>query len=160
MIAFKSLGVQLDKLVAQINNLAGSMPAGAERVLTSANAGKIILLDTIAGSVVTLPKAIGSGDVYRFMVSAVVTSNFHVIQVANADDIMQGLIFTVSDNSAAVLGWRTADDSDTITLNGTTKGSAEQGEMITIVDADASLWLVNGFTASTGTELTPFSAAV
>lgn len=161
-VAFRALQAQLDRLVTQINDgFAGqTVAAGSTRTITSSDAGKIILLDTASGSDTTLPAATGSQDVYRFMVSAVVTSGSHVIRAANGTDIMQGLIFTVSDNTNAALGWRTADDSDTITLNGTTRGGAERGEMITLVDAESGLWLVNGFTASAGTEATPFSAAV
>jgi hypothetical protein len=157
-VAFLSLQQQLDKQVVQINDgLAGqTVSAGLARSVTSSDAGKIILLNQADGSVVTLPTATGSGNVYRFMVSVVSTA--HVIKVANATDIMQGVVYTVSDNTNAVLGWRTADDSDTITLNGTTTGGAERGEMFTLVDA--TIWLVNGFTSSTGTEATPFSATV
>lgn len=161
-IAFKTLQSQLDKLVTQINSaLAGeAVSAGSTYTAGQSVAGKVILLDTVTGSVVTLPAATGTKHFYEFMVSVVATSNSHKIQVANATDIMQGLIFTVSDNTNAVLGWRTADDSDTITLNRSTMGSVERGERITLFDADAGLWLVSGFTASTGTEATPFSAAV
>ena len=161
-LAFKSLQGKLDTLVSQINKaLSGeAVAAGSTYTAAASVAGKTILLDTVTGSVVTLPAATGTKHSYHFMVSVVATSNSHKIQVANATDIMQGLIFTVSDNTNAVLGWRTDDDSDTITLNRTTTGSVERGEKITLFDAASGVWLVNGFTASTGTEATPFSAAV
>jgi len=161
-LAFKTLQSQLDKLVTQINAaLSGeAVSAGSTYTAGSSVAGKVILLDTVTGSVVTLPAATGTKHFYHFMVSVLATSNSHKIQVANATDIMQGVITTVSDNSNAVLGWRTADDSDTITLNRSTTGSVERGEWITLFDSASGVWLVNGTTASTGTEATPFSAAV
>jgi hypothetical protein len=72
---------------------------------------------------------------------------------------MTGTAYVVSDNAAAVLGYRTAADSDTITLNGTTTGGLK-GDIIRIVDVAANLFSVTVMSAATGTEATPFSATV
>lgn len=157
-------GTLITATAAEINRRCDTsgrlVAAGATLTVTEAlHDGKIILLDTAAGSVCTLPAATGSGAVFRFVVSVVATSNAHKIQVTG-NDVMQGMIFTVSDDANAVLGWRTADDSDTITLNRATTGSVERGEFVELIDAGADLYLVRGFTASTGTEASPFSAAV
>jgi hypothetical protein len=164
-LAFRSVQEQLDRLVEQINGLfdavgGGLVLAGSSYTSTSSDAGKTILLNSLTGSAVVLPAAIGTGDIYRCAVSVVATSGSHTVQVPTDTDIMQGLVFTVSDDTNAVLGWRTANDTHTITLNRTTKGSVEAGEMITFLDAEEGLWLVNGFTASTGTEATPFSGPI
>lgn len=119
-----------------------------------------ILLSLLAGFVCTLPASTGGGAKYRFRVGIVNTTNQYKIQVANASDIMQGSILTVSDNSAAVLGYNTASDSDTITLNGTTTGGLTIGDWVEVIDAKLNKWLVRGVTSSSGTEATPFSAAV
>lgn len=123
------------------------------------HAGKTILLDTAAGSVVTLPASTGAKLVYRFMVSVLATSNSHKIQVANSSDILAGTVLTAGDGPSAH-AWVTASDSDTITLNRTTTGSVVRGEWFEIVDIAANVFLVRGVTAATGTEATPFSAAV
>ncbi|NBW11858.1 MAG: hypothetical protein EBR82_27880 [Caulobacteraceae bacterium] len=136
------------------------LAAGATKTLTAADDGKVILLDTAAGSVVTLPASSGSGVRYRFVISTKATSNSHKVQVANASDIMQGVVLTLSDNSAAVLGYAAGSSDDTITLNRTTTGSTQVGEYIDVIDIATNVWAVSGVTASTGAEGTPFSAAV
>lgn len=136
------------------------LAAGATKTLTAADDGKIVLLNTAAGSIVTLPAASGSGVKYEFVVSVIATSNSHKIQVANASDIIQGIILTLSDDSAAVLAYAAGVSDDTITLNRSTTGSTKVGERIVIADVATNTWAVSGVTASTGTEATPFSAAV
>lgn len=136
------------------------LAAGATKTLTISDDGKTVLLDTAAGSVVTLPAASGSGARFRFQVKVLATSNSHKVQVANATDIIQGLITGVSDDTDAVKGWIAGATADTITLNRTTTGSVSRGEFIEIEDVAAGLFLVHGQIAQTGTEATPFSAAV
>lgn len=134
---------------------------GSAITLTSTDSGSIILLDTAAGTTVTLPAATGSGARFRFVISVIATSNSHKIQVANASDAMQGFIFTMSDDPVTVKGFfAVAGTSDTITLNRSTTGSVTRGEYIEVVDLATNLFQVFGFTSSTGTEATPFSAAV
>ena len=58
-----------------------------------------------------------------------------------------------------VVVFETAADSDTITLNGTTTGGLV-GADVELIDIAADTWFVNVRTAATGTEATPFSAAV
>ncbi len=125
---------------------------------THAN-GPLLRFAVAAGATVTLPASAGNGDRYRFMVHTTVTSNSAKIQVANATDVMQGMVFTCMDTDGSVSGWETASTSDTITLNGTTTGGVK-GDYIEIEDAIAGFWRVIGHTSSTGTEATPFSAAV
>lgn len=140
------------------NTLQGVGSALAYRV--TKHKGKTILLDTLTGSTFTLPASTGKGQKIRFQVSLVPTSNSHIIKVANASDIIQGTIHTVSDNSAAVLGYIAGASDDTITLNRTTTGGVTIGEYIELEDIKKNVWAVRGFTASTGTEATPFSSTV
>lgn len=135
--------------------------AGSARTLTADDAGKIIQLDTVAGSTVTLPASSGSGIQFTFVVSALATSNSHIIKVANASDIMVGKILTVdTDSSDAAANFATTSTSDTITLNRSTTGSVRTGETITAIDIAANRWLIDGIVFVTGTPATPFSAAV
>lgn len=142
--------------------------AGATKTLTRAsNASQTVLLDTLAGSVVTLPAATGTGMMFRFVVSVLATSNSHKVQVANATDFMiGGVTFADTDGTAAVDSFMcvnsgtVATNSDTITLNRSTTGSVSVGEWFDVRDIAANTWLVTGLLSNTGTPTTPFSAAV
>jgi hypothetical protein len=75
---------------------------------------------------------------------------------------MYGQIVTCSTSDTPDLAqpWITAADSDTITLNGTTTGGLSVGDYIELIDIATNKWLVLGFTTTSSTEATPFSAAV
>jgi hypothetical protein len=120
----------------------------------------IVLNDPDAALTITLPAATGSGVKFRIVVGEVNTDS-HVIQVTG-DDTMDGNILTNSTGDTPDLAqfWPTAADSDTITLNGTTTGGAAIGDVIDLEDIASNQWRVLGFTTSSGTEATPFSAAV
>lgn len=134
---------------------------GSALTLTRAlHDGKTILLDTAAGTTITLPASSGSGMRFRFVISVVATSNSHIIKVANATDVMSGVIVSANDTDGSASAWETAATSDTITLNRTTTGSTIIGEWVEIEDVLSGFWAVRGCTASTGTEATPFSATV
>jgi hypothetical protein len=152
---------------ATINDLVrlstvAPVAGGSAITLTQADhAGKIINLDTAAGTTATLPAATGSGAVYKFVVTVLATSNSHIIKVANSSDAMQGSIRSVDDTSDNVVGFfAVAGTSDTITLNRSTTGSVTIGEEITITDIAANRFQVIGFTSNTGSPATPFSATV
>ena len=119
-----------------------------------------MLTGTGAAFTQKLPPATGSGAVYKFVVGAVNTSN-HVIEVTG-NDVMYGNVVTNSTGDTPDLAqfWPTAADSDTITLNGTTQGGQAIGDQIECIDIAADKWAVLGVTTSSGTEATPFSAAV
>lgn len=144
--------------------LAARLVAGgsATTLTVADHEGKTILLDTLAGTTITLPAATGSGAKFRFVVSVVNTSNSHVIEVADATDIMYGNIIANSTGDTPDLAqpWPTAADSDTITLNGTTTGGLAIGDWIEVEDIKANAWAVTGVVTASGTEATPFSAAV
>jgi hypothetical protein len=136
--------------------LAGSTLAMTE----AAHESKIILLDQLTGSVVTLPASTGGGAIYRILVLETATSNSHVIKVANASDEFRGYVIQDSDTATAPNIWWAADNDDTITLNRTTTGLAAQGEYFDIVDAKLNHYYVRGYSQASGTEATPFSATV
>lgn len=135
--------------------------AGSARTLTADDSGKIVQLDTLAGSTVTLPAALGTGNIYTCVVTVLATSNSHKIQVANATDVMRGVVASVdTDTSDAVAFFAAATASDTITLNRSTTGSVSIGETFRLRDVKAGFWQVEGWYGATGTPATPFSAAV
>lgn len=125
---------------------------------THAN-GPLLRFAVAAGATVTLPASSGNGDRYRFLVHTTITSNSAKIQVANATDVMEGMIMACQDAADTVLGFETDSTSDTITLNGSTTGGI-RGDYIEIEDAISGFWRVLGHTSATGIEATPFSAAV
>lgn len=137
------------------------LAAGATLTLTEAtHNGRLIKLDTAAGSVVTLPASTGNGARYRFVVSVLATSNSHIVKVANATDVMRGVIFTMDDTAANAEAYAAGSTSDTITLNRSTTGSVTLGEYIEIEDFAAGFFLVRGGITNTGSSATPFSATV
>lgn len=135
--------------------------AGSTLTLTEAShSGKIIKLDTAAGSTVTLPTSTGGGGIYRFIVSVLATSNSHIVKVANASDIIQGVINMVEDTAGTTNGWASAASSDTITLNRSTTGSVIRGEWLEIIDVTSGIFMVKGCVANSAAGATPFSATV
>jgi hypothetical protein len=150
---------------AEINRAADvstrMVAAGGTLAMTeAAHEGKIIKLDTAAGSVVTLPASTGGGAVYRFLVTTTATSNSHIIKVANASDEFRGFVVQDASEATAPNIWWAADNDDTITLNRTTSGLAAQGEYFEIVDAVLNHYYVKGYSQASGAEETPFSATV
>ena len=132
----------------------------ADTTMTAAsNAGRTMNLNIASGATVPLPAASGSGNTYRFFVQTTVTSNNYKIQVANANDTMSGVAVVANDGGATASIFETAADSDTITLDGTTTGGILGGH-IEIQDVASNKFRVLINQAATGSEATPFSAAV
>lgn len=121
------------------------------------HAGNVVNLSAAAGLTVTLPASSGKGDVYDLFVVTTVTSNNYVIQVANATDILQGVIHLTTDIAGTSMP--TASTSDTITMNGSTTGGVK-GSWVRVKDVSSGVWRLEGGLICTGTEATPFSAAV
>ena len=146
-----------------LDNFVGGnvIPGGSAITLTKANTKDTVLLDTAAGTTVTLPASTGDKSVYNVLVSVLATSNSHIVKVANTNDVIQGSIW-ISDTDTA--GTTTAFSgnatSDTITLNRSTTGSVTIGEWIQIVDVLAGTYAVTGLLSNTGTGTSPFSATV
>lgn len=145
---------------------SASVNAGSALTLDDTYNGITVNLNTLTGSVVTLPPATGSGKRYKVLQTVLATSNSHKIQVANASDFFIGAISQGQASNAAGT-WPAANsttvstNSDTITLNRTTTGGTVVGEFIEVTDVAANTWHVaDGLLYSSGTAATPFSAAV
>lgn len=136
-------------------------PTGVVRTITDATAtltdfeaGGLIVVNRAAGCTITLPAATGSG--YSYTITTIVDQTGDlVIQAPDASNVMQGVALT--DMSGVI--WPTADATDTITLNGTTSGGLK-GTRVELVDVAANTWNVLVIGEASGTEVTPFSAAV
>jgi hypothetical protein len=128
----------------------------------AAHEGKTLLLGEVGGNAsltVTLPAATGSGAVFHFVVSVVNTSNY-VIQVADATDTIDGTIMYLADGGNTVVGFEADGTDDTATFNGTTTGGAAIGDWVELRDIASNQYAISGQMTATGTEATPFSAAV
>jgi hypothetical protein len=121
------------------------------------HAGTVVVLDSTTGRIITLPASTGKGDVYSVYIKTTVSSGNHVIQVANSTDVMNGAIGLTTDIAGSVMP--ASATSDTITMNGSTTGGVA-GSNVTFTDVAAGFWKINGDLICTGTEATPFSAAV
>lgn len=139
--------------------------SGAVAVTSATLAGRFALMNgasTANGSLTyTLPAATGSGNTYTFVVGTASTgTGTYVVKVKNSTDVMAGRAYMLTDNAAdAIIGFETAADTDTVTLNGSTTGGAK-GDVVTITDIASGLFLVKCDLSGTGTEATPFSATV
>lgn len=133
---------------------------GSAKTLTSADAGKVVQLDTAAGTTITLPAATGTGNIYTFVTTVIATSNSHIVKVANATDVMSGALQVVDNADGTCTSFGTVAASDTITLNRTTTGSVKIGERFSVQDVKAGYFAVWGVVIATGSEATPFSATV
>ena len=128
-------------------------------ITAAAHAGRTMNLNIASGATVTLPAASGTGNTYRFFVQTTVTSNNYKIQVASGDDTMSGVAVVANDGGATASIFETAADSAPITLDGTTTGGILGGH-IEIQDVASNKFRVLINQAATGSEATPFSAAV
>lgn len=129
--------------------------------------GKVVVVNRAAGTTITLPAATGSGARYQIFIGLLVTSTNVILQVGNASDYMRGFAYVKSDDSATSANtYITANsgtpstESDTITWNRTTTGACIVGDYIEVIDIAANVWAVETENNATGTEATPFSAAV
>lgn len=142
-----------------VSNYGLTTITGATATITAAaHAGHTIVSDLAATQTLTLPAATGSGNRYKFVVNTTKTGDL-VIQVANSTDIMKGTALLFADGGDTTLGFATAADTDTVTLDGTTTGGIA-GAMVELTDIKSGVWHVQVVSDASGTEATPFSAAV
>ena len=127
--------------------------------LTAADAGTVLTVNAAAGLTLTLPAASGTGRSFEIVIGTTVTSNNAIIQVANTTDVMTGLCILAQDSADTAVAFETASDTDTITMNGSTTGGIK-GDRIVLKDIASGLWSVSMTGSGTGSEATPFSAAV
>lgn len=125
-------------------------------ITDDAHVGQRVVFNRAAGVTATLPAATGSGNRYEF-IGAVDATGDQIIQVTG-DDTMAGVAYLGNDSAGASCFY-TAATSDTITMDGSTKGGLK-GWRVICDDIAADTWAVMVFSEASGTEATPFSAAV
>jgi hypothetical protein len=132
--------------------------AGTALTLTTDDAGRVIFLNSLTGSAVTLPPATGSGYEYKFVVKVVNTSGTAKIATDNVATLY-GVMEV--DKAGTVTNYTSAGTNKSVKfLFGGTQGAFAVGDMIILIDTDVNVWSIQGFTQGTGTLATPFSATV
>lgn len=161
-----SAGVlQVDTGTLQANIPIVAVTSSTVSLTAAVHGGAVTTLSRAAGITATLPAATGSGAFFRIANLTTVTSNNHIIQVANANDYMLGSAIIAADAGSTNNMFETANtgttstETDTITMDGSTKGGIK-GDFIELIDVAANIWFVRMVGSATGTEASPFSAAV
>jgi hypothetical protein len=95
--------------------------------------------------------------VYTVFIKTTVNSSNHDVQVANSTDVMNGGVALSTDIGGTNM--LCSATSDTCTMNGSTTGGLA-GSWLRFTDVAAGFWQTEGFMVTTGTEATPWSAAV
>lgn len=127
-------------------------------VLTTAQSGRVILVDDAAGLDFTLP-ALSASDIgthFLFVVTVTVSSNSFRVTAASGDLLFGGIQLTDFD-TADKCAFFAPDGNDLImTMNGSTQGG-KQGTWVEYIASSATQWLVRGVGAADGTLATMFS---
>ena len=147
----------LQELFDRASGAVVNVTAATVTILAATHSGRVVTLNRAGGITATLPAATGSGDRYTFIVGTTFTGD-GIIQVVG-DDTMCGHAIVAQDGGDTSVVFEAGATADTITLNGTTTGGLK-GASVELVDIAADTWWARVVTAATGTEATPFSAAV
>jgi polygalacturonase len=107
---------------------------------------RLNLLGEVGGDALvtlTLPEATGSGDVYRFVVSVVNTSNYVIVTADTTNCGIYGTLNILDVDSNAQTAYAGVAADDKITLNGTTSGG-QIGDWLELTDIATDQWSVRG----------------
>jgi len=129
-----------------IDNLGVVTHVATGNVTLADHGGRLNLLGEVGGDAavtLTLPEAVGSGAVYKFIVSVVNTSNY-VIKTADATNCgIYGTLNILDVDSNAQTAYAGVAADDVITLNGTTTGG-QLGDWLELTDFATDKWSVRG----------------
>lgn len=132
--------------------------------ISTKHADRNVILNNAAGVTATLPKASGTGDVYKFTVGILATANSHIIKCGSTADNIVGMVMItdvdVGDQGTVRAFATGGSTTDTITMNRSTTGSATKGEFIELQDIANNTWSVRGMLSNTGIGATPFGSTV
>lgn len=128
-------------------------------VLTTAQSGRVLLVDDAAGLDFTLP-AIAAGDIgthFQFAVTVTITSNNFRVTAASGD-LLFGALWMADFDTANTGAYFTADGTDdlVLTMNGSTTGG-KKGTWVEFIATSATQWFVKGNAFGDGSLATPFS---
>lgn len=128
----------------------------ATTTLTAAQSGSVVLFDSAAGIVYTLPTPT-VGINFTFVTTVSVTSNAYEVVVANETNtfMLGGVSVGVAAGTSSVFFGNGTSHVE-VTSNGTTTGGLV-GSYYTVTCVSATLWQAEGFLSGSGTVATPFS---
>lgn len=144
------------------NRSAIPVAVGAALTAKAGVSGIVYALDTAAGSVLTLPAAIGSGLKLGAYVKTSATSNAHKILTSPITDKLIGRATgsvaagtTLQFSGAAAAGYHSIQ----MPFAGTQPSGGLEGDVFDFTDVAAGVWLVQAQYESGTTSTTPFSTA-
>ena len=139
-----------------------TLPTGATTCTVEDHANRLLLVAAAAAAVtVTLPRATGSGDVYRVLNTVARTSGALTFKVSASTPTNLMNVMVKSMDSTAVATDTSAwfmTNATQIALNITTTGGLG-GDYFEFVDGAAGTWYVRGETRCSGDKATPLTAA-
>ena len=145
--------------VATLDERVVTLGTGTTTLDPAKHANRLLLISTAAAAyTIKLPEAVGSGDVYEFLVTVAHTSGSIAIQAqsANGSNVFVGQI--TNHGSANVVTKFASTTNDIITLNNTTTGGQAAGDRLKIVDSAVDTWtVIDGLFSTSGAQATPFS---
>jgi len=141
---------------------SGTAPVacGATCTLGAANQNTITKFDTAAGSVGTLPAALGTGAKYSIVVTTAVTSNADKVLLTTVTDTIIGTAVGENAGTAKVfVGNASTYHSIQMPFAGTQPSGGFIGDEINCTDIAATIWFCNVKYQAGTTPTTPYSAS-
>ncbi len=158
-------GTTVTATAAELNSVADVSARVVVIVATDAitvaeHEGRVNMLAEVGGDAavtLTMPEATGSGNVFKFWIGVVNTSDY--IIAALTTDTFSGSIVVVTDGGDTIEAFEVDGTDDTLTFNGTTTGGVTIGDWVEFVDCLDTTWCVNGTMTGSGDEVTPASGS-
>ena len=142
--------VELTATPAEVNSVcdaSGKIVAltATASITAALHANRICYITGTAAAAYTLPEATGTGDIYRFIMGEVNTNGTTLVAADTTNTSYQGSMNLLDVDSTAQTAFFTvtAGGTDTVTLDGTTKGG-QIGDVVEFIDLATDVWHVNG----------------
>lgn len=116
---------------------------GTAAITVALHCDKVLYVTGTAAATYTLPAATGSGARFNFNMGQVNTNGFKIISSETTTHRIYGVMNILDVDAAAQQAYSSLATSDTIDLNGTTKGGAI-GDWIQLVDVATNVWFAQG----------------
>lgn len=117
---------------------------------------RLIVLQNATGLTAQMPRATGSGRFYMFVLGLALSSGNYIINTDPTTDVYQGNL-SIDVNASASGQTFIGNAQNTLTLNGSTTGGANKGDMFFMADWTSGIWTCSGTIVGTGSPSTPFS---
>lgn len=145
-----------NEILKQVSPAGRIISLTASLTLTHAyHAGRVLLMDQAGVALTfTLPEAASTGNIFRFRVGVVNTSNYIIASAGS--DVMDGSLTNISTTNDNEEGFQAAN-AITITLDGDAQGGFAIGDWVELTDILINQWTVRGqTTTNSASGTTPF----